>query len=338
MTDLDPDAEFVLAQRRYLLTTTLPAALILLASVVWSLTLLSDVPDPMATHFDASGSADGFSSRTVGLMIVPGVTAVILALFTALGRAGLSSGPAARFNAAGTGFTVTLLSAIHVQMFTVQRGLADPADASLPWTSDLLSFAAAAAVAVVLAALTRPVPDPAPPLTGTVPDLSVQQGVRVAWFRSEIMNTWAQAGTYALVVVLVVVGRLDGESARASLGYLTVVLLLVLSASSWRLRVDAEGFRYRSILGLPRTSVPYEEIAFAELVTVHPGEWGGWGWRFNGTGTGLVTAHGPGIRITRTNRKVIEMTCGDAERGLAALKYYGVHVLDPAVVEERITE
>ncbi|MGO1950068.1 MAG: DUF1648 domain-containing protein [Mycobacteriaceae bacterium] len=298
-----------------------------MAAAVWSMVMIADVPEPMATHFNGSGQANGFSSPWLNILLLTGMAVATLALLTVLGRAGLSSGPAARFNAAAMGFTVVLLCGMQIRIFEVQRGLEDAATAELSLSSEIWVFVVAAAVATLLALITRPVPDAIAPMTGTVPPLDVPDGVRVAWFRTETLNPWIQIGTYGLVVGLIIFGLVQGDSTMSSLGSIAFVVLVVVSCSTWRLRVDADGFSYRSVLGLPRSSVPYDEISFAQLIDIHAGEWGGWGWRFNGMGTGLITRSGPGFRITRTNRKVIEVPCEDAERCLATLRHHGVHVL-----------
>lgn len=327
LTDTPGSSEIPRAQRRYLLTTTVPLTVLIIVTTVWAVSASSEVPDPMASHFQGDGTADGFSSPVSNILFFAGLAGGILLLLTLLGRAGLNNGVAARTNAAAMGFSVTFACAIEYRMFEVQRGLTDAADANLDMLSELWLFGVAILVGGLLAAITRPVPDVLPALSGTrTPDRDT--GVRVAWFGTSTMTTWVQLVVYGLVVGMLLWGILGSGSLISSVAYYGFLALLVLACTSWRYRVEAEGFTYRSALGVPRAKVPYDRIVAAELITVHPGEWGGWGYRFNGTGTGLITGRGPGIRIYRTNRKNIELNCRDAANGIAALEHHGVYIYD----------
>lgn len=82
------------------------------------------------------------------------------------------------------------------------------------------------------------------------------------------------------------------------------------------------GFSYRSPLGIPRGIISHEEINKAEPVEINAGDWGGWGWRKNGSGTGLITRSGAGIRITRSNGTYVEASCADAPTATALLKHF----------------
>lgn len=321
------------AQRRYVLTTTVPLALLIIATTVWAITVSSGVPDPMASHFGADGTADSFSSPVSNIIIFAVLAVAVLALLTALGLAGLNSGPAARMNAAVMGFTVTLVCLLEVRMFDIQRGLDDAASAELDLVGELWTFGVAVLVGVLLAVVTRPVPDTLPALRGTTAPGNRDASVRVAWFGSATMTVWVQIVVYGITAVFLVTDFAGGGGVLSQVGYFAFLALIILACSTWRYRVDAEGFSYRSALGIPRAKVPYDQIVAAELITVHPGEWGGWGYRFNGTGTGLVTGSGPGIRIYRTNRKNIELNCVDAANGIAALEYHGVYVYDGATAD-----
>ena len=325
-------------QRRYLLTTTTPLALVIVVGFIWSAFLTRDVPDTIATHFSGRGAADSTSSPWSLITVVTASAVLTLTIFALFARGGATVGTAARFTTGLMAWTITLLMVLQVRVLLDQRGIGIPSEASLSGATLAWTIILPLVVAVLMGLLIRPVPRSALRSGDSVqvPELRVPDTATVVWFRNETMSPWIQALLYAVDGGSVLLCIASGTPLWSTLILVAVLGLAMLTSSSWRLRVDDHGFSYRSALGVPGKQLPYDDICYAEAVTVRPMEWGGWGWRFNGTGTGLITGSGPGIRITRTNRKVIEMTCGDAERGLAALKHYGVHVLDPAVVEEHI--
>lgn len=104
-----------------------------------------------------------------------------------------------------------------------------------------------------------------------------------------------------------------------------LVALLVLATWGWRIRIDAHGFRYSGFLGFPRAVIPHASIASVECKDIRPSEWGGWGWRLSAGGTGLITRAGSGLRITRTNGRIIELSLQDAATAANLLHYYGQH-------------
>ncbi len=128
--------------------------------------------------------------------------------------------------------------------------------------------------------------------------------------------------------VLLVVVTLVSVFADAPAGSVVVLIVVtivcaaaVVSTLAFHVRVDAAGLTVNSIVGLPRVHVPLRDIASVEAVDVNPmGEFGGWGMRWApGGGFGAVLRSGPGIRVHRTNGKVVTVTVEDAATGAALL-------------------
>lgn len=146
------------------------------------------------------------------------------------------------------------------------------------------------------------------------------------WTYREWMPWKVQAfvlGSLAFVLVMLLV---DGKFSHLS-ALIAVVVFGGLSVmiSSWTMRVDDAGFHWASAVGVPRKSVPHDEIDTVELVEVNTWDWGGWGPRSNmAGGTGLIRASGPGFRITKSDGTYIEATCSDAETAVAALAKGGI--------------
>jgi uncharacterized membrane protein len=79
----------------------------------------SRVPDPMPSHWNAAGQVDGFSSRAVGLLIMPGMLALlaaIMAIVTAVGGRNAEAVRGASAIAATLAATGGFLLAMHAMM------------------------------------------------------------------------------------------------------------------------------------------------------------------------------------------------------------------------------
>lgn len=328
LTDSPGSSEIPRAQRRYLLRTTVSLALIIVAGFAWTVLLLGDVPDTVATHFSGSGEADSTSSPWSLITVATASAVLTLATFAAFTRGGATVGNAARFTTGLIAWTVSLLMVLQVRIIMDQRGIDDPAEASLSSTTLVWTIVLPLVIALALALLARPVPRtaPGPDDATSVADLGVPTTASVVWFRTESMSPWVQAFLYAVTGVSILACILSGIPLWSMLVLITLIALAMLTSCTWRLRIDSRGFSYRSALGIPKKQIPLDEISHAEAVTINPMEWGGWGWRLNGNGTGLITSGGPGVRITRTNRRVVDVTCSDADRALSTLKHYGVPV------------
>lgn len=130
--------------------------------------------------------------------------------------------------------------------------------------------------------------------------------------------------TFVLLVVVTLV-TMFADAPAGSVVVLIVVTIVcaaaVVSTLAFHVRVDATGLTVNSIVGLPRVHVPLRDIASVEAVDVNPmGEFGGWGLRWApGGGFGVVLRSGPGIRVHRTNGKVVTVTVEDAATGAALL-------------------
>lgn len=138
------------------------------------------------------------------------------------------------------------------------------------------------------------------------------------WTKTEKFTNPLQAiliGVMVLIVALAV-------TSKSWILYLVAILGLfaVLSSWSWALKIDSKGFSYRSLIGIPRSTIPYSEIEEVQVVDINPSSWGGWGWRINSSGTGLIVRSGQGIRIKRANGKILEASCEDAETAVALMK------------------
>lgn len=316
--------------RRFLLAGIgLPAVLTAVA-VALQLIALPQLPDPVAVHWGASGTADGFAPAwTVPVATFAlgfGVPAAI-SLCSLPGLLRGRHGPSHRLlGAVSTG--VSALCAVLVTWTTLmQAGL--PAAGEIPaiWAplivSSLLAVAAGAS-----AWLLQPQPVPPQQETAHPPALPLGSTEQAAWFGETAitpLGAWLIGTAVVLVAGIALGAWLIGDQAVVAvlLTALTLVLL-VLAATTlvFRVRVDHAGLTVASVLGVPRFRVPLAEIRSVRAVRIDPmGEFGGYGIRraFGGR-IGIVLRSGPAIETERQDGRRFVVTVEDAATGAALLQ------------------
>ncbi len=272
---------------------------LVVGAVAWS--IRGDLPDPVAVHWTTTGP-DGFAPRAGGLLLV------LLGLPVGLLVGGLVArlaGRAPGFRRLGAGLAVGLTAGIELVVLGTlwtQRGLTDAADAPTP-TSWLLLAVLVAVVLGVLAARLVPPSEPAPalePVPGSAPRLALGEGESGAWSR------WVVAGWWVFVVAGVAVTPVAGLVAMGvvPVGFLAVVvgvLVIVAGSAVFRVTAGRRGVVVSSVLGVPRFTVPLEEVAEAGVATVDPlRDFGGWGYRAaRGGRYGVVVRGGEALSVRR---------------------------------------
>ena len=104
-----------------------------------------------------------------------------------------------------------------------------------------------------------------------------------------------------------------------------LLIVLALTTTTFRVRVDASGLTTVSPAGFPRFTVPLSEVRSVAVTDVNPlGEFGGYGLRWTPGGFGVVLRRGPAIDVTRTSGKRFVVTVEDAARGAALLRAFAV--------------
>src|SRR5690606_25176662 len=107
---------------------------------------------------------------------------------------------------------------------------------------------------------------------------------RAAWFGTAVMT---RTGIVFLSVALAVLALLTvffavrGEPSWWILAATTLLIAVLMAAMLvFRVRVNGNGLRVRSLIGWPNTRIPLERIERVETVQIDPmREFGGWGWR-----------------------------------------------------------
>jgi hypothetical protein len=291
---------------------------------------LPDLPDPIAVHWGADGTPDGFGSPA-GFPVLMAAVALLWAAFAwAISRTmGPSGKPTVnqRLILAVGWFLSIVLTVTLAGSVLIQRGLEDATDAPSIVPLLLAGFGGGILMSVVAwfvlpASAPAPEPDPA-----SLPVLDLADTQRGTWMQHAAPRR-AMAGF--LIVVMTVAVTAGGFAlwfaaplwAAAVYVVLTVALTIVSVASLyWRVRIDARGFMASSVIGFPRFTIPLEQVASAAQIDVRAGrDFGGWGVRWGGRRRfGVITRSGEALEVRRKDGRAVVVTVSQAESGAALL-------------------
>lgn len=315
----------------------IPLALIALTAIV-VLSWLPDVPQPSAIHWGVDG-VDGFGPRWVAPALLIGLGGGVVVLFAVIvlfshrsarrGDEAVRRQPqwslTARLLGAtslGLAGTMSMLALVSVG---VQRGLSDAADAPdiTPWIAVLLVLMLG--LSIIGWFLQPSVPDAARASSDPAEPLPLADHERAVWMQTVSIATTGQVVlgigvflTLAMSVLLVAQGIAAGW-----IVFVVAVILVGLVATSltFRVRASAAGLRVRSVAGWPRLDLPAAEIASARSIRVDPfAEFGGWGYRIGMDGRrGFVLRAGDALEVTRTDGRVFVVTVEDAATAASVL-------------------
>lgn len=309
---------------RFAATMLVPAAVALAVSVVWSILLIPDLPDPVATHVDFGGAADGFGSAAASIAGLSGVAAAMIVMFAVIVLAGMSSGAMSRFLAGVGSGSVFLLASLQVAMLLPQAGLADARGFTLPGAYFAAPFVIAIAGGALVAWLVTPVEEPEGAVAAADP-IAVSESSRAVWFGSG-RASWALVGVMGAGVPAVAVPAFftyrAGETLVTALLAVTAVVMVVLTVAllSVRVRIDDAGVHWSLFPGFPKGTIRYGDLDDVEAVELKAGDWGGWGYRVGPKGHAILLRGGEGLQISRRNRADLYIGVDDAARGAALAK------------------
>lgn len=317
------------AVSRFLVVAVAIPVVATLVAVLLQLGARASLPDPIAIHWGVDGGPDGYGPLAVAVLSTAAIGLGVPLLIAASALNGLrrgDRGPAYRMMGALAGATSVFTAVLTTSSVLMQRGVAEAADGPsvLPW----LLVAAVVAVPVgVLAWFLQP--DERIVSTPTTAAISppLSSGERAVWLRSVRLARGGLivlgAALALLVVVTILTVAVSGSAVAATILIVLIVLMAAVIAATvvFHVRVDATGLTVNSATGFPRIHLPLAEIDRVEVVEVSPmGEFGGWGLRWApGGGFGVVLRTGPGIRVTRRDRRVFTVTVDDAGTGAALL-------------------
>ena len=308
-----------LAAGRALAVAVLPALVLTAVGPLPLLVWRDRLPDPMASHWGISGGPNG--STGYGAMLTITLGAVVLATM-AVGWVVFNRqrrDPSVYPNVV---FLALILAGItcgaSATIVAVNLDVADWHQTG-PLSGWLVAGAVVGSVALAAAA-TRALPaPPAPPAATDIPHPAARPlapGERAVWV-SSLTNQWLlvpSAGLCVLGLVWVVVGpgRWVGLT-FVPLGLVTSVLATV------RVTVDRRGLQVAyGPLHWPRTRIGTNRIESADVIDVHPTQWGGWGYRGSiklMKRAAVVLRRGPGLHLRLRDGSEFAVTVNHPEPG-----------------------
>ncbi|UOE44225.1 DUF1648 domain-containing protein [Agromyces larvae] len=313
---------------------------------------LPRTPDPLVTHWGATGEADGWMPPVANLLTYLGISLGVLAIMAvsawvsrrqatrtadapppsassapspagAPSAAGAPSPAAATRPAAVFSPGVTLALAV---VFVSLTGL--QLDGGVPdgWEVAVVVVIALglAALAGVATWIVLPAPE-AGDDDGEAVAIALRAAIRLApgeravW-TSVVRAPWPVTALAVIALVLALVPVVLAPSAWLfSLGAVLVIGVLATTTAA-RVTIDGSGLTVRTLLGLPIGRVRLADAVVARAVDVRPAEFGGWGFRFDARGRrGVVLRGGTAIEVERRGAGPFVVTVPDAETGAALL-------------------
>ncbi|EGD56974.1 DUF1648 domain-containing protein [Gordonia neofelifaecis] len=291
----------------------------LLAGVIGSVLLAlwsGDLPDDVASHFRADGTADRFSSVTE-LIVLTSVTGVVGAVIAGVGAYFVKEPVTSRIVAALGSGTAVFVIAVTVWITARQRGLGDSTEATAPaWV--MICCALLAIVVAVAVAFTTPVHAIDYLREAAVGDVPVSGDGRRTWSGTASGSAGGLITVGATVAVLCGLGVVMANWFLIAFAVIIAVAGLALTGSV-QVRVSDEGFRAASKIGWPVITMPLSEIRRAEVVQVNAlRDFGGWGYRVSGRrhlrgAKGFVLRSGEALMVVGDHRRELVVVDGASD-------------------------
>ncbi|WP_243073554.1 DUF1648 domain-containing protein [Microbacterium sp. SS28] len=330
--DRSDAAELRRARRRFVLVGVVVPLVATLGGVVLMLVWLPQLPDPVAVHWSGGGEADGFASASLTIVLTALVGVGLTALFALPVLIASREGewaPAMRFLGALSAGTTVYLVALMTWSLGMQRGLADAHDAPsiLPALIGGLVLGLAIGAAAWLAQPRVALSGGRGPRTTAAEPLALAPGERAVWLRTVTMPRAGMIGVVAATAVFAIAAlwlAVTGGGELAVMFALLAVLfvVLLLTTTVFRIRIDDAGLAVRSAVGIPRWHVPLSSIESVAVTRIDPMvQFGGWGIRLGTDGRfGVVLQRGDAIQVGRAGKRPLVVTVEDAATGAALLQ------------------
>jgi hypothetical protein len=286
------------------------AVLVTALAVAW----YGRLPDPVATHMNGAGEADGFTSRAAFAPVLAALTLLPGPLFGVLTARMAASQPGQRALAALGCGTAGFLTCLGVRLVGANADAPDASSVTYPPREILLAagaFLLAAGAGWLLAG--RPAAAPAdaaapPPEAGRAP---AADGETLVWTRYAGSRA-ATVSAVLLVVAAVPVGLFAGWAGAVPLVVTAVVLA---PTGSVRATADASGFTVSfGPLPRPRVHIPAARIERAGTRRVRAlRDFGGWGYRVVPGVSAVVLRSGEAVELRLAGGSSFVVTVDDAE-------------------------
>jgi len=316
--------------RRFLVVAVAIPVVVVAVSVALQLTWWGELPDQVATHWNAAGEPDAFGSASTMListvvlgLLMPAATVAVTLPSLRRGVRGIIF----RFLGAFSAWMAVFGAVLSLLLTEQQRGIADGAHAPNPGVAILAALGAGLIVGLC-AWLYQPHQEGAAPHTFTATDTVLSGEQRGAWVSTAAMSKNFKlvllANALALAAVAVLVWVTSGMATGLIIVGAMVLLIVVTSAMvAFTVRIDARGVSVVSAVGFPRLHVPLSEIESVGTTTVNSlADFGGFGIRMVPGGTGVVLRNGEALQVVRTTGRRFVVTMDNAETAAALLNTY----------------
>jgi len=293
------------------------------AALLWS--VRDELPTQIATHWDAAGRADGFSTLTEVLVTDVAFTTVMPLALLGLGLAMRQT----RVLGPTSGGLAAFLAVLLFGGAFAQRGIEAPSSAGVDlalWLAYAAGILVGVSLWLVTRRRTRPAAEPGLSLPPGAPVLATPATTKVAWTGSlrRPVNTLVPLGLGGVLVLgSVALGVATGALALwlPTAAIFAAVFGFLYATIEARVTIDAGGVRARGLGVVPLATIPLSAIENATLAHVDPlRDFGGWGLRGGFDGSwGLVTAKGDALRLERAGDSPYYLTVTDAAAAAAAV-------------------
>jgi hypothetical protein len=278
------------------------------------------LPDEVVVHWGVDGP-DQYGPPSVYVWFIVGVGLVVTAA-TGLFAVVPSHAPFVAMRkaiaVAALGVTVVVTGSLLVVLVT--QAETSPLPGALGWLVPL-----AALVAVLVALVLLPPTEPRELRVIASEPVVIGATERVSWV-GEAMVSRALLATFVVAVTAVTATGIVLTVLAVPGGWVALVVAVVLalsiaSTASFTVTIDDRGLRVRSMIAVPRFTIPLAEIADARAITVTPlGDFGGWGLRVNGSRWGVVLRSGEALEVVKRDGRGLVVTVPRAVSAAAVLQ------------------
>jgi hypothetical protein len=269
-----------------------------------------DLPDPMATHWDLGGTPNGSMPPMLLLIVLP---AIYVAIHWAVTRVLARTPYEAPSFVAGLFALGALLAGVSWLSVLANRDKATwEVAGEVGLLQSVMAIIPAALMGYVGWQLAGGRSVERTPSHEATPALEISEPAAAIWSGRGSGRILQLIGA-----VLIVIGL-------ATWSWSTLVLivlgLVVLAFAEVRVTISQRGAVVSlGWLGVPSWTVPIGDISHAEVETVNPMAYGGWGYRLRPGVRAIVTRGGESLRLVRDDKADLVLTVDGAATGAGLL-------------------
>ncbi|MET3921720.1 hypothetical protein [Arthrobacter sp. UYEF20] len=282
------------------------------AFVVCAFLIRPDLPDPLAVRWDQGGAAD---FAPFGAVVGVGAAMIVLIGWALLVQAVPLSRPAVmRRIMMGAGLSMSLfVTTVLAAVLVGQLGLADARESRVDVAVLAMGSGAALGLGFVMGFVFK-----ADERWSTDDDRAIREALQREVdpdLARDSLSLWVHARS-SVFVMLGIATLLPAALLTIAVPWLAAVLVaLALFAAAFlfaRIRVDRSGLRVFAAGFVRVMDVPAAAIDAATPKEVRASDYGGLGYRSQGTSTALLVSSGPAVVVDRSDGRKLTVSGGSA--------------------------